>query len=95
MKTNVLTERQQIAMDIELYQCKKKYLEKVQSYKDLIGIKLRGYNEDFDITQDDLPFSMQMELKILIKDSIDYYTHQIEFLTDLLNTQNKLNYGND
>jgi|LakMenE18May11ns_1017448.scaffolds.fasta_scaffold8925486_1 hypothetical protein len=90
MKQNKVTERQQIVMDIELYQCKKKYLEKVQSYKDLIGIKLRGYNEDFDLTQDNLPFSMQMELKILIKDSIDYYQHQIEFLTQLLNTKNLL-----
>lgn len=95
MKQNKLTEKQQIVMDIELYQCKKKYLEKVQTYKDLINIKLRGYNEDFDLTQDNLPFSMQMEIKILIKDSIDYYQHQIEFLTNLLNTKNLLEYGNN
>jgi len=95
MQQNKLSERQSIAMDIELYQCKKKYLEKVKSYKDIIGIKLKGLNDDYNLTQDDLPFNMQMEINILIKDSIDYYTHQVEFLTQLLNTQNLLDNAND
>ena len=95
MKENKLTERQSIVMDIELYHCKKKYLENVKSYKDIVGIKLRGLNEDYHLTQDNLPFNMQMEINILIKDSIDYYTHQIEFLTQLLNTKNALENGND
>jgi hypothetical protein len=95
MKQNKVTEKQSIVMDIELYQCKKKYLEKVKSYTDLDGIKLRGLNEDYNLSQDDLPFNMQMEINILIKDSIDYYTHQIEFLTHLLNTKNLLENGNN
>ena len=94
MKENKLTERQSIVMDIELYQCKKKYLENVKSYKDIVGIKLRGLDEDYHLTQDNFPFNMQMEINILIKDSIEYYTHQIEFLTQLLNTKNLLENGN-
>jgi hypothetical protein len=94
MKENKVTERQSIVMDIELYQCKKKYLEKVKSYKDIIGIKLKGIDEDYNLSQDTLPFNMQMEINILIKDSIDYYTHQIDFLTQLLNTKNLLENGN-
>jgi hypothetical protein len=95
MKQNKVTERQEITMDIELYRCKLQYLQKVKSYKDIIGIKLRGLNEDFNLNQDNLPFNMQMEINILIKDSIDYYKHQIEFLTELLNTKNLLENGND
>lgn len=95
MKQNKVTERQEITMDIELYRCKLQYLQKVKSYKDLIGIRLRGLNEDYNLNQDNLPFNMQMEINILIKDSIDYYQHQIEFLTQLLNTKNLLENGND
>jgi hypothetical protein len=95
MKQNKVTERQVITMDIELYRCKLQYLQKVKTYKDIVGIKLRGLNEDYNLNQDNLPFNMQMEINILIKDSIDYYTHQIEFLTQLLNTKNLLENGND
>jgi hypothetical protein len=95
MKQNKVTERQEITMDIELYRCKLQYLQKVKSYKDIVGIKLRGLNEDYNLNQDNLPFNMQMEINILIKDSIDYYQHQIEFLTQLLNTKNLLEDAND
>jgi len=94
MIENKTTTKEEILMDLELYSRKLNFLQNVKSYKDLVGIKLKGLDEDFNLTQDDLPFNMQEDISCLIADSIDYYEHQIEWLNKILLNLNSIEHVN-
>lgn len=67
------------------YRQRIKYLKKVLNKSLLFSIKALNVKgrKMYTVTQQHIPFSMQMEAKLLISDSIEYYQRQIESLSTL------------
>jgi hypothetical protein len=88
MKTNTPTKLQDLRMDRSLYQHKIRYLKKVLSIEDILQIKFSGVHKEkireLSLIQNHIPFNLQMELKMIIKDSIDYYERQIAAIDNMI-----------
>jgi len=88
MKTNTPTKLQDLQMDKSLYRHKIKYLQKILSIDDILQIKFSGVHKEkikeLRLIQNHIPFNLQMEIKMIIKDSIDYYQRQIDAIENMI-----------
>jgi len=89
MPNNEPTKMQDLQMDKTLYQHRIRYLKKVLTIDDILQIKFTGIHaeklKELTLIQKHIPFNLQMEFKLLIHDSIEYYQRQIEVIDNLIN----------
>lgn len=88
MKSNTPTKLQDLQMDKSLYHHKIRYLKKILSIDDILQIKFSGIQakkiKELALIQNHIPFNLQMEIKMIIKDSIDYYQRQIDAIDNMI-----------
>jgi hypothetical protein len=88
MKSNTPTKLQDLQMDRSLYHHKIRYLKKILSIDDILQIKFEGIQANkikkLALIQNHIPFNLQMEIMMIIKDSIDYYQRQIDAIDNMI-----------